>query len=289
MRFAVGLAFSHPAEYCELARVADACGYAYLSVSDHVVHPETIRSPYPYTKDGTPRWRPEAPWADPFVAIGAMAGVTERIRFTTNIFVLAMRNPFLAAKAIGTAAAISDGRVSLGVGVGWMEEEFDLLGQPFRDRGRRTDEMLEILPRLWSGETVSHEGARYAFPPLRMSPGVAAPIPVYVGGLSEPALRRAARHDGWISDLHTVEEIRGIRARIERHREEQGTSDRPFHVIAALTDAVDVDGYRRAGEAGVTHVLTQPWIFHGGPAATLEQKKDGLRRFADDVLAKLPA
>jgi len=116
---------------------------------------------------------------------------------------------------------------------------------------------------------------------------VAAPIPVYVGGLSEPALRRAARLDGWISDLHTVDEIRELRARIETHREDQGTADRPFHVVAALSDAFDLDGYRRAAEAGVTHVMTQPWIFHGGPGASLERKCDGLRRFADDVLGPL--
>ncbi|HKJ25171.1 MAG TPA: TIGR03619 family F420-dependent LLM class oxidoreductase [Myxococcota bacterium] len=287
MRFVVALAFSDLREYCEIARVADECGYAYLAVSDHVVHPETIRSPYPYSPDGAPRWQPEAPWADPWVAIGAMAGVTERIRFTTNIFVLAMRNPFLAAKAIATAAEISGGRVSLGVGVGWMEDEFELLGQSFRDRGRRTDELLGILPRLWSGGMVEHAGRDYAFPRLQMSPRVAAPIPVYVGGLSEPALRRAARHDGWISDLHTVDEVRELRARIEGHRRAQGTADRPFQLIAALSDAFDLDGYRRAAEAGVTHVMTQPWIFHGGPDASLDRKCDGLRRFADDVLGPL--
>jgi probable F420-dependent oxidoreductase len=287
MKFVVALAFSDLPEYCEIARVADECGYAYLAVSDHVVHPETIRSPYPYSADGRPRWEPDAPWADPWVAIGAMAAATRRIRFTTNIFVLAMRNPFLAAKAVGTAAALSGGRVSLGVGVGWMEDEFELLGQSFRDRGRRTDEMLEILPRLWSGEMVEHAGRSYAFPRLQMSPGLDAPVPIYVGGLSQPALRRAARHDGWISDLHTVDEIAEIRERIEVEREAQGTADRPFHVLAALSDAFDLDGYRRAGEAGVTHVMTQPWVFHGGPDADLATKCDGLRRFADDVLRKL--
>lgn len=287
MKFVIALAFSKIEDYCALAEVAYECGYAYLAVSDHVVHPESIRSPYPYTPDGKPRWEPEAPWADPWVAIGAMAAVTQRIRFTTNIFVLAMRNPFLAAKAIGTAATMSRGRVSLGVGVGWMEDEFELLGQSFRNRGRRTDELFEVLERLWSGETVEHHGRHYEFAPLRMSPGVAARVPIYVGGLSEPALRRAARHDGWISDLHSTGEIRDIRARIERHRKENGRSDEPFQVIAALNDAFDLDGYRRAEEAGVTHVMTQPWIFHGGPDATLEQKRDALRRFADDFVGPL--
>jgi probable F420-dependent oxidoreductase len=289
LKFVVALAFSDLGEYCALARTADECGYAYLAVSDHVVHPETIRTPYPYTPDGTPRWQPDAPWADPWVAIGAMAAVTERIRFTTNIFVLAMRNPFMAAKAVGTAANLSGGRVSLGVGVGWMEEEFALLDQSFRNRGRRTDEMLEILPQLFTGENVAHQGRDYAFEPLRMSPRVPERIPVYVGGFSEPALRRAARHDGWISDLHRVDEVREIRARIERFREQDGRAGTPFHVLAALKDAFDLDGYRRAEEAGVTHVMTQPWVFHGGPDASLAQKQEGLRRFADDFVGRLPS
>jgi alkanesulfonate monooxygenase SsuD/methylene tetrahydromethanopterin reductase-like flavin-dependent oxidoreductase (luciferase family) len=265
VEFVVATAFTDPAELCTLARTADECGYAYLAVSDHVVLPETIRTPYPYSDDGRPRWAPDAPWTDPWVAIGAMAAVTSRIRFTTNVFVLAMRNPFLAAKAIATAAALSSGRVSLGVGVGWLEEEFELLGQPFHTRGRRTDELLAILGKLWTGE----------------------PVPVYVGGLSEPALRRAARHDGWISDLHSVDEIREIRARIEGHRHELGRARRPFRVLAALRDAFDADGFRRAEEAGVTHAMTQPWLFHGGPGADLAGKQEGLRRFAGEVLEKL--
>jgi probable F420-dependent oxidoreductase len=289
VEFVVATAFTDPAELCALARTADECGYAYLAVSDHVVLPETIRTPYPYSDDGRPRWAPDAPWADPWVAIGAMAAVTSRIRFTSNVFVLAMRNPFLAAKAIATAAALSGGRVSLGVGVGWLEEEFELLGQPFQTRGRRTDEMLEILGQLWSGEPVEHHGRDYVFERLRMSPGLAAPVPVYVGGLSEPALRRAARHDGWISDLHSRDEIREIRARIEGHRRALGRAGRPFRVLAALRDAFDADGFRRAEEAGVTHAMTQPWLFHGGPGASLAQKQEGLRRFAGEVLEKLRA
>jgi len=286
VEFVVATAFTDPGELCALARVADECGYAYLAVSDHVVLPETIRTPYPYSDDGRPRWAPDAPWSDPWVAIGAMAAVTSRIRFTTNVFVLAMRNPFLAAKAIATAAAISGGRVSLGVGVGWLEEEFELLGQDFHTRGRRTDELLEILPKLWTGEPVEHHGRDYVFEQLLASPGLAEPVPVYVGGLSEPALRRAARHDGWISDLHTTDEIRAIRARIEAHRRAFGRAGRPFRVLAALRDAFDLDGWRRAEQAGVTHAMTQPWLFHAGPGASLAQKQDALRRFADDFVAK---
>ena len=93
MKFVTSLAFSDPTQLCELARAADEAGWDGLVVSDHVVHPEKIATPYPYTKDGLPRWQAPAPWPDPWVAIGAMAAVTQRVRFLTGIYVLPMRNP----------------------------------------------------------------------------------------------------------------------------------------------------------------------------------------------------
>jgi alkanesulfonate monooxygenase SsuD/methylene tetrahydromethanopterin reductase-like flavin-dependent oxidoreductase (luciferase family) len=111
-------------------------------------------------------------------------------------------------------------------------------------------------------------------------------VPVYVGGVSEAALRRAARHDGWVSDLHTIEELAAIRAQIERYREEYGRTDVPFSVFGAARDAWDLDGYRRVHEAGVTHLITMPWYFYAGAEADLAGKIDGIKRFADDVIAK---
>ena len=188
-----------------------------------MVHPEKIATPYPYTKDGLPRWQAPAPWPDPWVAIGAMAAVTQRIRFLTGIYVLPMRNPFQVAKAVGTAAVLSGDRVTLGVGVGWMREEFALLEQPFEQRGARTDEMIEVMRKLWRGGMVEHHGRFYDFPRLQMSPAPRLPIPILVGGVTDAALRRAGRiGDGWISDIHTTEELRGIVARIREHRREAG-------------------------------------------------------------------
>jgi probable F420-dependent oxidoreductase len=288
MKFIVSTAFSDPAHYLPIATKADACGWDYVTISDHVAHPAVIASKYPYTEDGSLRWEEDTPWPDPWVAIGAMAGVTERIRFVTNIFVLPMRNPLLAAKSIGTAAVLSGDRVSLGVGVGWMKEEFELAGQDFHTRGKRTDEMIEIMRKLWTGERVEHHGRHYDFGPVRMLPAPAAPVPIYVGGLSEAALRRTARlGDGWVSDLHSTEEFREIIGRLRQYREECGRGSEPLDVIAACTDAFDVDGYRRLEEIGVTHLQTQPWIFYSGKTERLEDKLDGLARFSDEIVAKL--
>jgi probable F420-dependent oxidoreductase len=288
MKFVTSLAFSDPTHLCEIARTADACGWDGLVVPDHVVHPEKIESPYPYTRDGSPRWQAPAPWPDPWVAVGAMAAVTERIRFYTGIYVLPLRNPFVVAKAVSTAAVMSGDRVTLGVGVGWMKDEFDLLEQSFRNRGRRMDEMIEVMRTLWAGGMVEHHGEYYDFGRLQMSPVPKARIPIIIGGLSEPALRRVGRlGDGWISDIHTTQELREIVAKIRAYREEYGRADAPLEVVAAASDALDADGFRRLEDVGVTYAQTMPWLMYGGPTDSLDVKVDGIRRFANDVIDKL--
>jgi alkanesulfonate monooxygenase SsuD/methylene tetrahydromethanopterin reductase-like flavin-dependent oxidoreductase (luciferase family) len=194
----------------------------------------------------------------------------------------------IVAKAVGTAAILSGGRVHLGIGVGWMKEEFDLLEQNFRNRGKRTDEIIEVLRKLWSGGMVEHHGDFYDFDRLQMSPAPAEPIPIIVGGVSEAALRRVGRlGDGWISDIHTTEELREIVAKIRGYRAEYERSDAPLEIIAASSDAFDLDGFRRLEDVGVTHVQTMPWLMYGGSTDSLDDKRDGLRQFADDILAKL--
>jgi probable F420-dependent oxidoreductase len=288
VKFCCSLAFQHPSHFVEVARAADECGWDYLMLSDHVVHPEKIASPYPYTPDGAPRWQAPAPWADPWVAVGAMAAVTRRLRFMTSVYVLPLRNPFTVAKAVGTAAVMSGGRVTLGIGAGWMREEFDLLEQPFERRGARMDEMVEVMRKLWSGGMVEHHGEFYDFPRLQMSPAVDVPVPILSGGISQPALRRVGRlTDGWLSDLHTTAELAAIVAEIRRLRGEYGRADAPLAIVAACKDAFDVAGYRRLEEIGVTHLATMPWAFYRLAGDSIEGKREGLRRFADDVIARM--
>ncbi|MEZ5177947.1 MAG: TIGR03619 family F420-dependent LLM class oxidoreductase [Acidimicrobiales bacterium] len=280
-------AYLPPAELAPIAAAADAAGYHAMALADHVVNLETLATPYPYTDDGNRRWEAFTPWVDPWVAIGALAAVTEQLRFFTNIYVLPMRDPFTVAKAVATASALSGGRVALGVGMGWCEEEFDLLGEPFRKRGARADEMLELLAELWTGGWVEHHGEFYDVPRLEMTPAPPAPVPVYVGGLSDAALRRAARHDGWISDLISIDQAAEYRATLDAERARLGRADTDFSMIVSLSDALTVDDFRRAEEAGVTDLLTMPWAYYGGFEQPLQGKVDGLKRFADDILAKL--
>jgi probable F420-dependent oxidoreductase len=289
MRFSIGLAYAPPEHYLPLAKAADEAGYHAIAVSDHVLNLEELQSPYPYTADGSRRWKPFTPWMDPWVSIGAMAAVTERLHFFTNVYVLPMRNVFHAAKAVGTAAALSGNRIALGIGMGWCEEEFELMEQPFRKRGARADEQLEVMRKVWTGQMVDHHGDFYDFPNLEMNPRVTAPVPVYVGGTSEAALKRAARNDGWISDMASTEELGDYRKRIDAYRDEYGRSKEPFAMVGSASDAVDVDGYRRVADVGVTDLLTMPWFFYSGFTDDLQLKIDGTYRFAEDVLAHFEA
>jgi probable F420-dependent oxidoreductase len=287
MKFVISGAFQPPEDLVPIALAAEESGFEAISFSDHVVYPETLDTPYPYTADGSRRYDETTEFPDPWVVAGALSSVTKRLRFNTNVFVLPMRNPFLAAKQIATAAAMSQGRITLTIGVGWSNVEFELVGQSFARRGARADEMLEVMRILWSGERVEYEGEFYRFDRLKLTPPFPpSPIPVWVGGISDLALRRAARNDGWLSDLQTSSEILECVNRVQGYRRELGR-DGAFDVMASAKDAADVDGYRRLGEGGVTHVLTMPWIFYHGLTEDVEEKVDGIKRFAEDVISKM--
>jgi probable F420-dependent oxidoreductase len=286
LRFCFSGTFSATDELAAMARAGDAAGWDTMTVSDHLMNPVATTSTYPYTKDGERRWSMGTEWPDPWITIGHLSAVTERLRFLTTVFILPARTPVQVAKLVGTAAVLSGNRVELGIGMGWMEEEFEQTAVPFAKRGRRADEMLEILPRLWSGEVVEHHGEHFDVPALEMLPAPTEPIRVHVGGTSEAALRRAARHDGWVSDLHTTEELAAIRRQIEGYRQEYDRTHLPFSVYGSARDAADLDGYRRLHEIGVTHLVTMPWYFYGGPDVDLAGKREGIERFADDVIAK---
>jgi probable F420-dependent oxidoreductase len=288
LKFCASLAFTDPTHYCELAGVAEEHGFDTLVLSDHVVHPETIGSKYPYADDGKRPWEETDPWPDVWVAMGAMGAVTRRLRFVTGVYVVPMRHPFHLAKAIGTAAVMTGNRVSLGMGLGWMRDEFELLGEDFGSRAARAEEMLEVMRKLWSGEMVEHHGRFFDFPRLNMRPPVSAPIPVLVGGVTEAAYRRVGRlGDGWMPHAISTEEARAGIDTIRAYRAEYGRTGDPLTAIVPLNDAFDPDGYRRAEDVGVTHVLTMPWLLYGGSSHSLADKRDGMRRFADDVIARL--
>lgn len=289
MRFCVPLAMVPATDLVPLARAAEEHGFDSLAVPDSVFFPEEVSAPYPYTGDGDRFWQPDTPFVDPFVAIAAMAAVTERVRFVTNVVKLPLRNPLLVAKQVASLAALSGDRFTLGVGLSWMPEEFAFTGTEMRTRGARTDEAIEIVRAVCAGggpTWVEHHGRHYDFDRLMISPAPDRPVPIWVGGHSEPALDRAARlGDGWITvNTSEAEVVAGVR-RIEERR---GSLD-GFEVSALAVDVWDLDGWNRLGEAGVTEVQVLPWYSHndGGDPDDLDVRRASLARFADDVLARV--
>ena len=282
MKFYVSSAFLEAGEIVEIARAADELGYEGMAIPDHVVNLETLATPDPYTEDGARRWQPFTDWLDPWVLVGSLAQVTTRLKFVTTVYIPAMRDPYSAAKAIGTAACLSGGRVELGIGVGWCEEEFDLLGQSFAKRGKRTDEMLDLMKALWQPGWTEFDGEFYQTPRLEMTP-TPPRIPIYAGGLSDIALRRAARNDGWIGDLITLDQALASVNRVRELRAANGLTMDGFRVLTPLMDAFTIEHFERATAGGIDAVLTMPWMFYSGPKASLADKIDGMRRFRKDL------
>jgi len=288
MKFALAVAMRPPEHYLPMAIAADENGWDTIVVPDSVFFPEKVSAPYPYTPDGQRFWPADTPYVDPWVAIPAMAAVTKRVRFYPHVLKLAIRNPLLVAKTLGSAAVLSNHRVGLGAGLGWIPEEFAWCGTDYKTRGERMNEALEIIRLCLGGGYVEYHGKHYDFGRLLMSPAPVQKVPFIIGGHTKPALNRAAKYgDGWTSAMTNKAELKGFVSELSRLRAEHGRDKEPFEVSVVCMDAFGIAGYREVEELGGTEIITQPWIFYGGGMnPTLEQSIDGIKRFADEVIAK---
>jgi probable F420-dependent oxidoreductase len=184
----------------EMARALEAAGFASLWVSDHVVMPETVASRYPFAADGLATWPSDTPYFDALIALALIAGATERATFGTAVLVLPLRHPVVLAKQAASLDAVSGGRLRLGIGAGWLEEEFDALNVPFADRGSRFEEWVALLRDCWTGRPDARASEYYDLPAgVICVPRPVHEIPLLVGGHSKAALRRAGTFgDGWL-------------------------------------------------------------------------------------------
>jgi probable F420-dependent oxidoreductase len=297
MRFGFNLFMVDPGELQDIARTADACGWDSIQVADAPFFPEEISVPYPYTPDGKRFWPLDMPVLDPWVAITAMAVVTERIRFFPSVLRLAVRQPLLEAKSLCSVAAVSNDRIALGVGLAWMPEEFKWLGQDKKTRGARQDEAIQAIRLLLEGGMVEFHGKYIDFDRLIMAPVPNKRIPIYVGGATRPAMRRAARcGDGWLSVIHSMEEIEGLIGELNGFRREYGRENEPFDIILHCPDAESVGDIRRLEDMGVTDLQVTPWsekiLAEQGVGAIMQQqpslevKQDAIKRYADEVISR---
>ena len=227
---------------------AEALGFADVWVSEHIIVPKDRLYP------------PSAVFWDPVLTLTWAASSTERVGLGTSVLVLPMRHPLPLAKELATLQNLSGGRLILGAGIGWLESEFAALGVPFRERGRRMDEGIALMRAVWSDDPISFQ-AKYipaVIEDMRMLPRPEAPIPIWIGGTSEPALQRALRFDGWHGSRATPEQAAPLVKRLRAARPE------PEFVISLRTgwngrDAGELkarlDGY---AAVGVGHVLVEP-------------------------------
>ena len=203
-----------------LGREAEDRGFESIWVAEHVVMFDDYESQYPYADDGRFPGGGDTGLLEPLTALTYLAAVTDRIRLGTGICLVPQRNPVYTAKQVVDLDNLSGGRVDFGVGVGWLEEEFDVLATPFAHRGARTDEYLQVMRALWTEDPSSFEGRHYQLRECRMYPKpVQAPHPpIHVGGESDAALRRVARHgQGWYSFNRAPEDLDEPLARLDEH------------------------------------------------------------------------
>jgi probable F420-dependent oxidoreductase len=287
MKFGLPFFGLSPRHYASVARAAEDNGFESVWMPEHLVIPAEMPATYPYTESGFPPITPETPLYDPWVVLGSVASATETIRLATNVFILPLRHPIATARSVVTLDRLSGGRVTLGAGVGWLEGEFDIVGQSFADRGRRMDEIMGLLRELWTGETVEHHGEFYDVGPLTFSPkALQKPsIPIEIGGASAAALRRAGRlGDGWIEiGCNDLDQLAAKMDVIREHRRQSGRQDLAFEFTAGV--GTDLDTIRRAQELGVTRVVAGAMAVNGRVSA--DDVRDFTARFADEVITKL--
>lgn len=282
----------------EVARAVEGMGFDALWMFDHLFTPTGIESKYPYSRDGGYPISADDPFFDPLALFGVLAGAVERIKLGTAVLIPAHRHPIVLGKMLASIENFAPGRIILGVGAGWMREEFDAVGIPFDRRGARLVEYIKALRTIWSGEPSSFNGEFYSWSEAGFLPAPTEPIPIILGGHGDRALQRCAKHaDGWavVTVKGQGSGIDGAAARIEivkQHLANEGRDPADFHFLYThalwfsdhpnerlpLTGPPDViaASLKRLGDLGVD--MVELAVF--GPAPVIVETA---QRFAEDV------
>jgi probable F420-dependent oxidoreductase len=286
VKFGIGFAnsgpFAQPGVFETLVRTSDEVGFESLWMVEHVVVPVGYESQYPYNRSGRMPGPEGSPISDPLIALGFAAALSRNLRLATGIIILPQRHPFYVAKEFATLDVLSGGRALMGVGIGWLEEEFEAMGVPFRERAARTEESVRAIRSLWQPEPESFEGEFYRWNPVHSLPKpVQQPgVPVVVGGHVPGAARRAARiGDGFFPAKGGIEALPELVAAIRDECQALGRDPSEIELTASLGKP-DSDLIRRFEDIGVSRLVIAP------PGFESEDLKRGLGAFADGVIAK---
>ena len=271
----------------EIAQIAEAAGVESLWTFEHVMVPLEYQSRYPYTANGRMAVVPETVMVDPLIGLAGVAAATETIRLGTGVNILPQTNPLLLAKQAASLDFLSDGRLMLGLGIGWLEEEYDALGVPFSGRGKRNDDYLEAMRKVWSGDVVEHESEYLSWHGFKSHPvPVQKPLPIVIGGSKGKAFERVAKYaQGWYAPRDGEEDLAMM---IRRMRDTCEAHDRDPAEIEISTMWMPEPGHGAMDhyvELGVDRLIVPIYALVEKGTSTADQ----VRRFGDEFMSRLSA
>jgi probable F420-dependent oxidoreductase len=275
-------AFSQPELLAHLAVTAEKCGVESLWTVEHVVIPQGYQSPYPYSKDGKIPGGEDVPIPDPLIPLGFVAAITKKIKLATGVVILPQRHPVYVAKEVATIDLLSGGRMILGIGSGWLKEEFDALGLDFHHRGARTDESIQALRELWRDGPSSFHGKHFNFGPALSYPKPVQRdgIPIHIGGHSPAAARRAGRlGNGFFPALGEIPKLKELFGLMRDEAVKHGRNADAIEL--SCMGRASLDALKALQDIGIARVVIAP------PGNDKEKLSAGLEKLGNEVIAKL--
>ena len=282
LMFANAGPFSNPDLLAHLAQTAEQAGVESLWTVEHVVIPKDYQSPYPYSKSGKIPGGEDVSIPDPLLPLGFIAALTKKVRLATGVVILPQRHPLYLAKEIATLDLLSHGRVTLGIGSGWLKEEFDALGLDFHARGSRTDESIQAMRALWRDNPSSFHGKHFNFGPVLSFPKPAQSdgVPIHIGGHSAAAARRAGRlGDGFFPAIAEIPKLKELFAIMREEAQKAGRdADR---IELSCMGRANADAIKAFADIGISRVVVPP------PAFDKEGLSRGLDKLGEEVIARI--
>jgi probable F420-dependent oxidoreductase len=279
----VNVGVSNPEAIVAVAQKAEEVGIESLWTFEHAIVPLDYQSKYPYSADGKMGVTPETNFVDPLIALSLVAANTERIRLGTGVNILPQVSPLLLAKQAASLDFVSGGRFMLGVGIGWLREEFDAMGTPFERRGARFDDYIEAMRKVWSEGVVEHEGDFVNFTGFKSYPlPVQTPFPVVIGGSKGKAFQRVAKYgQGYYAPTSNADQLEPLLAKLGDACAEEGRDVAEIEITAMWIPAMEgVDSVSRYRDLGVERLIVPVPALGGNPIEVLP-------KFADEVLSKV--
>ena len=285
----VNIGISDAEHMVGLAQLAEAHGVESVWTFEHVIVPLDYQSKYPYAPSGKMAVAPETPLVDPLIALTLIAAHTTTLRLGTGVNILSQSNPLYMAKQAASLDMVSKGRLMLGLGIGWLREEFNVMGVPFERRGARFDDYVVAMRKVWSGEVVQHKSEflnwqnfkSYPLPSQVSGASQKPAVPVIIGGAKGKIFERIARFgDGWFAPMGAPDELKAALRTLAEACKRVGRDPASVEITAMLPPGADIDVVRRLGDAGAHRLTTMPLMAGGNPA-------DAIKQLGDNLIARL--